>query len=305
VPPSTTPHVVLIDPTGRARTQDATVLRAAGMDVDVVTTTASPVVSGHVDVVVADVRSADSRFGAVLRAAFEYQAPVVVISTADQVDARLAALRYGAADHVVAPTEARELIERVRHLTTGVRVGGPVAAGPELTVDRVARTVHHGARAAALTPSEMDVFLALLNRAGEVVTKDEIAEALPGHPRPNTIEVHVSAIRRKLESIGAPSIKTVHGRGYVLRLVERERRPTANVAELAAQRQRLVAERAAYVQRRSQILHEAHARRLEALGESTTPPARRPADGGRRSPDPALPHRVTDGTDRPPGAPLR
>jgi DNA-binding response OmpR family regulator len=259
VPPEAGLHVVLIDPSSRVRTHEMTVLRAAGMDVQLVTALDGPVVSGVVDVVVADVRSASTRPGAVLRLAFEFQRPVVVVTTAEQVDARLAALRQGAVDHVVAPTAARELIERVRHAARGDHA--PDEGATELVVDRAAGLVRRGERSAALTPAEMALLEVLLERAGEVVTKAEIAEALPTRPRPNTIEVHLSALRRKLGLIGAQTITTVHGRGYLLRLTARSPPPTARVADLAAQRLRIVRERDESARRRDEIVRDAETRR--------------------------------------------
>jgi DNA-binding response OmpR family regulator len=257
------------------------VLRAAGMEVQLITTTKGPVVADPVDVVVADLRPTDVRSGAVLRLAFELGRPVIVITTASQVDARLAALRYGAADHVVAPTEARELVERVRHVAARVRVGGSGVPGSELTVDRVGRTVRNGARTANLTPSEMEVLGSLVDRAGEVVTKAEIAAAMTNRPRPNTVEVHMSALRRKLESVGAPVVKTVHGRGYVLRTTERRRPPTAGASDVVAQRQKRADERAAFIRRRDEIARGAHLRHADPPPETLR--ASSPDDGDRPS----------------------
>jgi DNA-binding response OmpR family regulator len=262
VPPETTIQVALIDPTGRVRTQEMAVLRAAGMQVHLLTTMARPAAELAVDVVVADLRPADIRPGAVLRLAFEFHRPVVVVTVGSQVDARLAALRYGAVDHLVAPTEARELIERVRHAARRPS-GRPDTAA--LQVDASARTIRLGTRSASLTPAELAVFEVLMAREGEVVSKAEIGEALPGNPRPNTVEVHVSALRRKLEVVGGPVIKTVHRRGYVCRVVasSRDERPGVRVADIVAQRDRLVRERDEHVRRRDEILQHAEHRRVE------------------------------------------
>jgi DNA-binding response OmpR family regulator len=276
-------HVVLIDPTGRVRTQEMAVLRAAGMEVQLVTSVVAPVVAAAVDAVVADLRSGDTRPGAVLRLAFEFDRPVVVISNLDQIDARLAALRYGAADHVVAPTEARELIERVRHAAVRARTNRDGMA-TQLLVDRAARVARHGSRSIALTPAELAVLEVLLERSGEVVSKEDIGEALPNHPRPNTIEVHVSALRRKLEAIGAPTVKTVHRRGYVLRSNMPVSATTVRVADLVAQRTRLVRERDEVVRRRDEILQR-HAGRLDGDADAADDPEAPPRAPDRVPPD--------------------
>jgi DNA-binding response OmpR family regulator len=229
VPPEAKIHVLFIDPTGRARTREVAVLQAVGMDVRLVTTTAGPLGARLADVVVADLRSNAVRPGAVLRRAFEVRRPVLVITALGQVDARLTALRHGAVDHVVAPTDGRELVERVRHAAVSV-AARPDPAIADLHADRTARVVRNGARTAVLTPAEMDILVTLMERAGEVVTKAELAESLASRPRPNTIEVHVSALRRKMESVGAPSIRTVHGRGYTYQGAGPGERPAVRVA---------------------------------------------------------------------------
>jgi DNA-binding response OmpR family regulator len=272
-------HVVLIDPTARARTPEMAVLRAAGMEVQLVTSVVAPVAAASVDAVVADLRARDTWPGAVLRLAFEFDRPVVVISDLDQVDARLAALRYGATDHVVAPTEARELIERVRQAAARARsVRDGMAT--QLLVDRPARVARNGSRSIALTPVELAVLEVLLERSGEVVSKEEISEALPNRPRPNTVEVHVSALRRKLGAIGAPTVKTVHRRGYVLRSSLPVAPTTVRVADLVAQRTRLVRERDDAVRRRDEILPR-HAGRLDGDGEPAGAPEGPPRSRGR------------------------
>ncbi len=267
--PEATIGVVLIDPSGRVRTHEMAVLRAAGMDVHLVTSMATLAHPPAADVVVADLRPSESPPAVVLRLAFELQLPVVVITTAGQVDARLAALRHGSVDHVVAPTEARELVG-ARPPRRPTRAGsGRAAATRACSSTRCARIVRLGNRSASLTPAELAVLEVLVERAGQVVTKAEIGEALPSHPQPNTVEVHVSALRRKLADIGAPHIKTVHGRGYVYRAVPTSPEAVVRVADLVAERRRLVRQREEFVRRRNEIVQ----------GVERRPTARPPGPG--------------------------
>jgi DNA-binding response OmpR family regulator len=265
-------RVVLIDPSGRGRTQEMAVLRAAGMDVHLVTSVLNrPTMPG--DVVVADLRPNEQRPGAVLRAAFELQRPVLVITNPNQVDARLAALRHGAVDHVVSPTEARELVERVRHAASVARTPRP--ANPSLDVDPAGRQVRCGDRSVTVTPSEMAVLQVLVDRSGEVVSKAQLADALPGQPRPNTVEAHVSGLRRKLSSIGAPPIKTVHRQGYLFRPVAGPARAPVRVRDLISARERLVQQRNDFVRRREEILQATeHLRHQRDDGDGRRDPPR-------------------------------
>ena len=69
-----------------------------------------------------------------------------------------------------------------------------------------------------LTAREFAVLLALTRRAGRVVRKETLMREVwrDTLDNANNVEVHISALRRKLESTGAPLIRTVHGTGYLL-----------------------------------------------------------------------------------------
>ncbi len=260
-------HVVLIDPSARGRSPEMAALRAAGMDVRLVTDASVGPPVGPADVVVADLRSSDGRPFAVLRLAFDLERPVVVITHIDQVDARLAALRHGSADHLVAPTQPRELVERVRHAAAP----SPVALAPPLAVDAGARQVRRDGRAVTVTPSELAILEALVARGGALVTKAQLAEALPGRPRPNTVEAHVSGLRRKLASIGAPPIKTVHRQGYLLQLTLPAGRPVLRTADLLLQRERVLHQRSEHVRRRDEIVRRSQLRHVRGGAERPPP----------------------------------
>jgi two-component system OmpR family response regulator/two-component system response regulator QseB len=92
---------------------------------------------------------------------------------------------------------------------------GKLEAGP-LSVDPASRTVTWRGDPVELAPREFDVLLALLLRAGRVVTRDQLASALYEWDRSiesNALEVHVHHLRRKL----APDlIRTVRGVGYMV-----------------------------------------------------------------------------------------
>jgi DNA-binding response OmpR family regulator len=114
---------------------------------------------------------------------------------------------------IVLQARSRALVRRPRR-----RADWPVVA--DLRLDPVKRRCTRGGDAVALTAREMEVLAYLVDRADEVVTKDELLKAVWGETfdgDPNIVEVYVGRLRRKLdEPHGLHSIETVRGRGYRL-----------------------------------------------------------------------------------------
>jgi DNA-binding response OmpR family regulator len=67
-----------------------------------------------------------------------------------------------------------------------------------------------------LTPTELRLLAFLMRHRGQVLSKDQLLTQVWGYDAydPNLVEVHVSALRRKLESSGPRVIHTVRGMGY-------------------------------------------------------------------------------------------
>jgi len=143
--------------------------------------------------------------------------PVLVLTARDALEDRVRGLDAGADDYVVKPVAIAELAARLRAL---VRRASGIARGHleigALTLDPASRAVTWHGTAVDLAPREFDVLLALMLKAGRVVTRDQLESALYEWDRSvesNTIEVHVHHLRRKL----APGvIRTVRGVGYMM-----------------------------------------------------------------------------------------
>jgi len=143
--------------------------------------------------------------------------PVLVLTARDALEDRVAGLDAGADDYVVKPVAIAELAARLRALVrraSGI-AQGRLDAGP-LSVDPASRSVTWHGSPVELAPREFDVLLALVFRAGRVVTREQLESALYEWDRSiesNAIEVHVHHLRRKL----APElIRTVRGVGYMI-----------------------------------------------------------------------------------------
>jgi DNA-binding response OmpR family regulator len=161
-----------------------------------------------------------------------HDVPVIMLTARGEDTDRVVGLEIGADDYVPKPFNPRELLARMRAVARRAR-GGPLgAAGPpsdrmqvaDLVVDVPAHTVQLGGREVQLTSFEFRVLVALARRAGETVTREELAGVvLPkgGRYDPSvdrSLDVHVSHLRQKLgdDAHQPRRIRTVRGVGYVL-----------------------------------------------------------------------------------------
>jgi DNA-binding response OmpR family regulator len=89
----------------------------------------------------------------------------------------------------------------------------------DVVIDESSRTVVAAGPPLDLTRTEFDLLLALARKPGHVLTKQQLLTEVWGYDAYDThlVEVHVSALRRKLGDRGAQLIQTVRGVGYVVR----------------------------------------------------------------------------------------
>jgi len=153
--------------------------------------------------------------------------PVILLTArGDDVD-RVVGLELGADDYVPKPFNARELVARVRAVLRRIdaRHGTPrpVLGVDDVQLDASSRSVWRGSTPVDLTTVEFDLLRALLESAGETVTRETIAEQVLGRrfdPLDRSIDMHISKLRRKLgpRAGGEERIKTVRSAGYIYTL---------------------------------------------------------------------------------------
>jgi two-component system, OmpR family, response regulator len=146
--------------------------------------------------------------------------PILFLTAADAVEDRLAGFEAGADDYLVKPFSMAELVVRVQVLLrrTGRLSSASWQVG-DLVVDDGARTVVRGNAPLELTRTEYDLLAVLARNVGKVLSKTQLLTQVWGFDAydTNLVEVHMSALRRKLEVAGPRLIHTVRGAGYVLR----------------------------------------------------------------------------------------
>ena len=146
--------------------------------------------------------------------------PILFLTAADGVEDRLTGFRAGADDYVVKPFSMAELLARVQALLRrSGRLSSQCWEVADLLVDDAARTVVRGGVPLELTSTEYALLVALVRNVGKVLTKTQLLMEVWGFDAydANLVEVHVSALRRKLEVAGPRLVQTVRGAGYVLR----------------------------------------------------------------------------------------
>lgn len=143
--------------------------------------------------------------------------PVIILTARDQLSDRIAGLNAGADDYLVKPFDLSELSARVAAVAR--RYSGnpnPQIEFGGLRIDLSHRTIQRGAAMIDLTAREWALFETFLQRPGALFSKAQLEERLyefGAEIESNTIEVHISHLRKKL---GFQVVETVRGVGYRL-----------------------------------------------------------------------------------------
>lgn len=152
--------------------------------------------------------------------------PILMLTARDGVRDRVAGFERGADDYLVKPFAIEELLARIRALLR--RASARKEAAPDdtlrfedLELSPASREVTRRGRRIELTPREFGMLEYFMRHPRQVLTRDQVFEAVWGSDYmggSNVIDVNIKALRDKLESEGEPRlIQTVRGVGYCLR----------------------------------------------------------------------------------------
>lgn len=153
-------------------------------------------------------------------------APVIMVTARGDPMDRVIGLEVGADDYLPKPFEPRELLARIRAVLRRASGSGPVEDVlhfGRLEVDRGARMARLDGQELTLTAHQFNLLLAMAERAGRVLSREQLMEFAKGEPADydpafdRSIDVHVARIRAAIEDDPkAPRrIITVRGAGYV------------------------------------------------------------------------------------------
>jgi two-component system response regulator CpxR len=146
--------------------------------------------------------------------------PVIMLTARSAQEDRIAGLNIGADDYIVKPFGPHELLARARAVLRRpgrlLATKGLVIEG-DIELNTKTREVRRANVPLAVTSFEFDILNLLMRSAGEVVSRDQLATVLYNReatPFERSLDVHISHLRRKLETDGRTLIRTVRGVGY-------------------------------------------------------------------------------------------
>ena len=146
--------------------------------------------------------------------------PVIFLTASDDEFNTVAGLSMGADDYVAKPFRPRELLARIRGVLRRAQPAQTLLHLGDVTVDPVRARAAKGGRELELSAVEYRLLLLFASKAGGIVTRDMMREALwedsGAYVEENTLSVYVRRLRDKIEDDPADPrlIRTVRGMGY-------------------------------------------------------------------------------------------
>jgi DNA-binding response OmpR family regulator len=146
------------------------------------------------------------------------QIPVIMLTARGDDADRIAGLEAGADDYLPKPFNPRELVARIRAVLRSNPPSEILSIG-DLEIQLRRRRVLQNGEELPLTGAEFEILFLLVRSAGQILTRDEIAESALGRAvgrLDRSIDNHISNLRKKLgpEVNGIERIRNIRGTGY-------------------------------------------------------------------------------------------
>jgi DNA-binding response OmpR family regulator len=148
--------------------------------------------------------------------------PIVMLTAKSQESDIITGLDLGADDYITKPFSILEVLARINAL---LRRSGSGSTIPDvyrvgdLEINFKNYKAHRHGKAVKLSPREFEILRYLLERRGEVVSRDDLLNQVWGYktfPYTRTIDAHIAMLRKKIEANPEKPemIITIHGKGY-------------------------------------------------------------------------------------------
>jgi len=151
-----------------------------------------------------------------------FQTPILLLTAKTESEDRIAGLEAGADDYLPKPFEPRELVLRLQAILRRA-AAAPKSAEKIVTIcgwsyDATRSMLVKDSETELLTKAEANLLNILLQKPGEVFTRQELAKLTDLEGQERTIDVQVTRLRRKIEpdSRKPRYLQTIRGEGYLL-----------------------------------------------------------------------------------------
>ena len=151
--------------------------------------------------------------------------PVLFLTAKDAVDDRVAGLTAGGDDYVTKPFSLEELVARLRGILRRARAGVTEDEHAELRVGDLVLNedsyeVHRAGVPIELTSTEFELLRYLMRNPKRVLSKANILDRVWDYDfggKASIVEIYISYLRKKIDTLGTPLIHTVRGVGYIIK----------------------------------------------------------------------------------------
>lgn len=144
--------------------------------------------------------------------------PILVMSIHGEIDTKVQYLQAGADDYISKPFSIAEFVARIKALTRRpYEIADSVITIDDLTIDTLSQTVSKAGKQVYMTRKEFMILEQISKKPGQVVSRSDIMDHVWDRnfdPFSNSIETHISNIRKKIDTGKKKRIETVPGRGY-------------------------------------------------------------------------------------------
>ncbi|MGO1392295.1 response regulator transcription factor [Agrococcus casei] len=152
-----------------------------------------------------------------------FDMPVLFLTAKDSLEDRVAGLTAGGDDYVTKPFGIEEVVARLRGLirrNAATAEESSVLWVGDLMLDEDSYEVQRGGTSVDLTATEFELLRYLMRNPRRVLSKAQILDRVWSYDfggRASVVELYISYLRKKIDTLGEPMIHTVRGVGYQIR----------------------------------------------------------------------------------------